>query len=153
MKLYEINEEIEALIDKATGEITDADALEALQMERADKVRNIVLYVKNLRADAKAYGDEEAAFRLRRQRAEAKADWLTLYLKKHLDGQPVKEPLFEISWRTSKATDIVDESAVPVDYKKWQAPKIDKDAILRALKAGQTVPGARLVERQNMTIK
>jgi gamma-glutamyl phosphate reductase len=152
-KLYEIDKAIEDLIDKETGEIKDEATFEELKMEKAEKVRNIALLVKNLRSDAASYKAEEDAFKARRQAAEAKADWLTGYLKKHLNGEAVKDTQFEITWRKSTATDVFDESKIPVDYKKWIAPKVDKDAIGRALKAGQDVPGARLVERQNMSIK
>jgi len=152
-KLYEIDKAIEDLIDKETGEITDEAAFEELRMEKAEKVRNIALLVKNLRSDAASYKAEEDAFKARRQAAEAKADWLTGYLKKHLNGEAVKDTQFEITWRKSQRSDVFDEEAIPVDYKKWQAPKIDRDGILRALKAGQAVPGARLEEHTSIRIK
>ena len=43
MKLFEINEELENLIDFSTGEITDIEAFENLKMERQDKLQNIAL--------------------------------------------------------------------------------------------------------------
>ena len=41
MTLYDIDESIAALIDPDTGEITDYAALDALQMERSEKVGQI----------------------------------------------------------------------------------------------------------------
>ena len=152
-KLYEIDKAIENLIDKETGEILDEAAFDALKLEKEEKVRNIALLVKNLRSDAASYKAEEDAFKARRQAAEAKADWLTGYLKKHLNGEAVKETQFQISWRKSQRSDVFNEDLIPMDYKKWATPKIDKEAILRALKAGEKVPGARLVETNNMIIK
>ena len=45
--LYEINEAIMNTIDLETGEITDFDKFEALQMERNEKLENIALWVNN----------------------------------------------------------------------------------------------------------
>ena len=53
--LYEIDQAIMACLDFETGEILDADRLNALQMERQDKVESVVLWIKNLAADAIAY--------------------------------------------------------------------------------------------------
>lgn len=39
---------------------------------------------------------------------------------------------------------IPEESAIPADYWKPQEPKLDKKAVLEALKAGTVVPGAQL---------
>lgn len=151
--LYEIDEAIVAYIDTETGEIIDEAALEDLKMERAEKIKNIALLIKNLRADAASYKAEEDAFKARREAAENKANNLKEYLQRHLNGEKIKDAKFEISYRTSKATDIFDENAIPIDYKKWSAPTIDKQQVLRALKEGAVIPGARLVERVNMSIK
>ena len=58
-KLYEIDREIENLIasgiDPETGEWTlDESAIEALQMEREQKIENVILYFKDLTAEIRA---------------------------------------------------------------------------------------------------
>ena len=48
MKLYEIDEQILNCIDAETGEIIDADMLNALQMERDAKIEGVALWIKDL---------------------------------------------------------------------------------------------------------
>ena len=55
-----------------------------------------------------------------------------------------------------ESVEIFDESMVPVVYMNVPeppAPKPDKAAIKRAIKAGQDVPGARIVKRDRLEIK
>lgn len=153
MSLYTINKAIEDLIDMETGEIKDIDAMEQLQMAREEKVHNICAYIINLDAEAKSYGERAAQFDSRRKAAENKAENLRKYLQNQLAGQKWKDEDFTVSFRTTKATDIFDEDAVPIDYKIAQAPKLDRAGILRTLKMGKEIPGARLVERESMTVK
>ena len=49
MKLYEINEAIENCVDTETGEILDEAALDALKIEREEKIRNIAAWIVNLK--------------------------------------------------------------------------------------------------------
>ncbi len=48
MTLYEIDKAITDLADPETGEITDFEALDNLQMARDQKIENIACYYKNL---------------------------------------------------------------------------------------------------------
>ena len=55
--LYELTAQLENFeleVDEETGEITNLDELDALQLERDEKIENIALWVKNLTADAAA---------------------------------------------------------------------------------------------------
>ena len=153
MKLYEINEAIEACVDKETGEVLDEAALDALTIEREEKIRNIAAWIVNLKADAEAYKQRADDFTARRKAAENKAESLEKYLSRQLDGKGWKDADFSVTFRTSKATDILDEKEIPICYMVPQPAKIDKAAILRTLKMGVAVPGARLIERQSMTVK
>ena len=56
MTLWEINDNIRKAIeqgfDEETGEIFDASDLEALQIQRDEKIESIALYIKDLTAEA-----------------------------------------------------------------------------------------------------
>jgi hypothetical protein len=55
-----------------------------------------------------------------------------------------------------ESIEVFDESMVPAVYMNVPeppAPKPDKAAIRRAIKAGQDVPGARIVKRDRLEIK
>lgn len=161
MTLYEIDEQIrncirideKSAVDTLTGEVIDLKQLDELAMERSQKIKNIALWYKNLVADAKALKAEETAFFIRRKTAENKAEQLKSYLANVLDGEKVKETEFAIGWRKSKAVTITDEKKLPEIFLIAQPPKVDKTAIGKALKDGEDVPGAELIENMNIQIK
>lgn len=161
MTLYEIDEQIrncirideKSAVDTLTGEVIDLKQLDELAMERSQKIKNIALWYKNLVADARALKDEETAFAIRRKTAENKAEQLKSYLANVLDGEKVKETEFAIGWRKSKAVTITDEKKLPEIFLIAQPPKVDKTAIGKALKDGEYVPGAELIENMNIQIK
>lgn len=159
--LYEINQNIlncitteEGMtVNTETGEVIDLEALEQLELERSEKIRNIALWIKNLKSDVTALDAEEKAFKARKDAAKKKAEQLSGYLASVLNGEKVTGTDFVISWRKSTAVNVLDEKAIPPTFLVPQPPKVDKTGISKALKAGETVSGAELIERQNMTIK
>ena len=158
--LYEINQNIlncitteEGMtVNTETGEVIDVAALEALELERSEKIRNIALWI-NLKSDVIALDAEEKAFKARKDAAKKKAEQLSGYLASVLNGEKVTGTDFAISWRKSTAVNVTDEKAIPPTFLIPQPPKVDKTGISKALKNGEAVSGAELVERQNMTIK
>ena len=159
--LYEINQNIlncitteEGMtVNTETGEVIDLEALEQLELERGEKIRNIALWIKNLKSDVTALENEEKAFKARKDAAKRKAEQLSGYLASVLNGEKVTGTDFAISWRKSTAVNVLDEKAIPPTFLVPQPPKVDKTGISKALKSGETVSGAELIERQNMTIK
>ena len=162
MKLYEINEALERLIEEAvdpeTGEITiDIDALQELQMAREEKLEGLAVYYKDLMADASAIKAEIETLTSRMNIAEKKAEQIKAFLQSQLDGQPLKTSKVAISYRKSTAVE-VDEKAFwawegALKYCTYSDPKISKKMIGDALKNGGCIPGCEFVERQSMTIK
>ena len=158
--LYEINQDLEALlsnIDEETGEvIIDPEALDALLMEREQKLEGIALAIKNITAESAAIKAEEDALKERRERLTRKKDGLTAYLQTALDGAKFETPKVAVSWRKSRSVEIDD--AVfwenPAEcFVRYGKPTANKDAIKAALKDGGIVPGAALVEKVSMSIK
>ena len=158
MNLYEIEQEIMSCVDMETGEIVDCEKLDALTMERDKKIENIALWVKNLEADAKAYKEEKDNFAQKQKSAENKAKSLKEYLTRFLDGTAYKSTKVNVSFRTSKAVDVFDISALMTmddcdNYLKYKEPEPDKTAIKNAIASGVNVPGCKIVENQNIQIK
>ena len=66
-----------------------------------------------------------------------------------------------VTYRKSTAVDIADEGTVVMNLETrglddcliYTAPKISKAALAKALKAGTIVPGAELVERNNIQVR
>ena len=156
MNLYDIEYEITNCVDSETGEIIDEKRLDALQMERREKIENILLWIKNLKSEAGAIREEEKKLADRRQSDEKKAESLTQYVQNVLNGEKFNTSRVVVSYRKSEAV-IVDDLQLMREtcdeYLKYKDPEPDKAKIKAALKDGITVPGCHLEERQNITIK
>lgn len=166
MTLYEINSQIEALldqmyesVDEETGEV-DADLMTQmaeLNLARDQKLDNIGAYIKNLDAEAKAIKDEMDALKKRLDSKKNKIERLKEYVAQDMmaHGDAKKESARVVfSFRKSKAVEITDEDLLPADYiiTKFEA-KPDKVEIKHAIDSGKEVPGAVIVERQSLQIK
>lgn len=153
--LYDIIKSIESFefeIDEETGEILNMAELDALQVDKETKVENIALFIKNLKADAAMYADEEKAFAQRKKAAANKADRLTKYLAAMLAGEKFKSARVVVSYSHSESVDVQDVDALPSLYVVTKK-RPDKTAIKQAMKNGEQVPGAVLVERENIQVK
>ena len=160
MNLYEIDQKMmdafAAAVDPETGEIIDEemkDSFDQLAIDRDQKIENICLFIKNLRAEATALKAEKEAFAAREKASENKAESLLRYLKGYLNGEAFKTTRAAVSWRRTKPVKIDDLSMIPADYVTQPDPVPNKMAIRRAIAAGETVPGAELVENQSMTVR
>lgn len=153
MTLYEIDAAILDCIDTETGEVVDADKLTALQMERDEKVEAVALWIKDLTAEAAALKAEKQAFAERQAAAEKKAESLKRWLADALAGEKFKTTKVAVSFRKTQSVEVPDIWALNENYLKYSEPTADKAAIKAAIKAGETVEGAKLVEGISMTVK
>lgn len=153
MKLYEIDQAIMDLVDNETGEITNIEMFDSLQMERDEKIESIALYIKDLKAEAEALKAEKLAFEERQKVAENKMKSLKNYLVYALKGQAFKSTKAVVSFRKTQQVDIPDIHKLDENFLRYKEPEADKTAIKEAIKAGQTVKGATLIENTSVIIK
>lgn len=162
MSLYKVDEKLRRLIeagdgemvDSATGEVYDEAALDALQMERRDKIEGIIKTIKNAEAKAKALKEEADKLSAREKALTNKALWLRGYLARHMDeGETFDSVCGDIRWRKTDPV-IID---VPVEELPERFVKVTRKPMLneikKAIKDGETVPGARLDDRKHLIIK
>ncbi len=161
MTIYEIDERITSLADAETGEITDYEALAALQMERETKLENVALWIKNLKAQAEAIHWEIKELTRRKQSAERKAESLKRYLSEALGGERFDTAKCTCSFRRVSRVEISDEAKLTAWAQKtghesiltYAPPKISKEEIRELLKAGVEIPCAGLVESLSLGVK
>lgn len=153
MRLYEIDEAILNCIDTETGEILDAEKLNALQIEREEKLENVALWIKNLTSDAEALKAEKQAFAERQKAAENKAESLKKWLTEALAGEKFKTTRVAVSFRKTKSVQVADIWQLDESFVKYAEPTADKAAIKKAIEAGQEVAGATLVENVSISVK
>lgn len=158
MNLFEINAAIETAfmncVDPETGEVIgDTAELDALQIARDEKIENLALFIKNLKAEAAAIREEEKRLADRRRAAENRSEWLKDYLTKNLGGERFSSPRVAVSFRRSESVKIDDLWKIPDQYMRYKDPEPDKTMIKKALKEGETIEGVELVETQNIQIR
>ena len=153
MKLYEIDQAIMDCIDMETGEIVNEELLNDLQMERDAKIENVVLWIKELKAEAEALKAEKLAFAERQKVTENKMESLKKWLAYALNGEKFKTVRASVTFRTSEKVEIADIYKLDENYLRYKEPEADKDAIKKAIKAGQQVAGATLVPSTSVIIK
>ena len=153
MKLYEINQKILECINMETGEIIAPEKLEALQMDKHEKLRNIAFVALNAAADVKAYEEQEKKFAARKKAAKATVEWAKATLATELAGKKMKEPEFTVAYRKSEAVEIADLNSVPDEFLAPQPPKVDKVGLKEAIKGGAVIDGVTIAEKKNIQIK
>lgn len=157
MTIFDIDAEIMSCVDMETGEIIDAEKLDALQMERDKKVEGVACWYKQLKAEAEAIKAEKLAMAERQRITENKAESLKKYLLMALDGQKFTTGKVNISYRKSESVDVADIHALEIggfdEYLKYSEPTADKAAIKKALKEGKEITGCSLIESVNIQIK
>ena len=169
MTLYDIDAQIAALdgaaeddmlIDAETGELLSvAQALDALRMEREEKLENVACWVKNLCAEADAIREEENRLVKRRKAAETKAAnlkaWLLAAMTRE-DGttDKLKTGRVSISVKRNPPSTVVDDELLPSTYKVAKITyQPNKELIKRELLSGGEVPGAHLEYGRSVIIK
>lgn len=151
--LYEIDVAILSCIDAETGEVIDIEQLQALQMEREQKIESVALWYKNLISDAAQYKAEKDAFAEKERAAKAKAERLKEYLTDALQGDKYKSTRVNISYRKSERVIVDDVLQLPPRLVKFADPEPDKAAIKQAIKAGEAIDGAHIESAQSTIIK
>ena len=153
MTIYEIDEQIIGCINTETGEF-DEEKYNELQLTREAKVENICLWYKELGATAKAISEEIDSLTERKKSLERSQDRLSYLIEYALQGEKFETGKVKCSWRKSTSVEITDEWAIPEAYKVEKITKtISKAAIKEAIKNGEAVPGAELVEKNKVQVK
>ncbi len=152
--LYEIEQAILECVDLETGELIDPERLEALAMEREQKIEGVALWIKNLESDALAYKAEKEAFEKREKAALAKVESLKKWLAQVLEGQKFSTTKCAVSFRKSTKLEVLEPDNLPKALMvETTTTKPDANAIKALLKNGMEVPGCRLIENLNTQIK
>ena len=158
MKLYEIDNAILECIDMETGEVIDAEKLDALNMERDAKIENVVLWIKDLKAEAEAIKTEKLALAERQKVAENKVESLKKWVAYALGGQKFSTAKCAVSFRNTESVEVTEEGleALMKDHDElltYKAPEPNKKAIKDAIKDGLNVAGVQLVQNVSTIIK
>lgn len=158
MNLYQISQEAQYLaVLLETEELTPEleQALIINQNELQAKAVNYAKVIANFQAESDAIDQEIKRLKAMKDSREKKIEWLKESVKKAMlvtGIEKVESPLFKLSVRRSEAVDLVE--ALPKDFQNIkQVITADKVSIKEAIKRGENITGARLVENFNLQIK
>jgi hypothetical protein len=159
MKLYELTTHYAQLLDMAESldEAVFQDTLSAIEEAIEDKAENTAKLIRCLEADCKAIKEEEQRLADRRKAMESKITGIKAYLQNQMEVvgiDKVKRATVTVSIQNNPpSVEVLDESIIPSDYMIQVAPKIDKKAILTALKDGLIIEGCSIKQGKGLRIR
>ena len=160
MNLYEITQEalyLSTLLEteELTPELEEALIINQDQLQA--KAVNYAKVIANYQAESDAIDQEIKRLKAMKDSREKKIEWLKESVKKAMlvSGiEKVESPLFKLSVRRSEAVEVDVVEALPSAFQNVKnVVTADKVAIKEAIKRGENVIGARLVENFNLQIK
>lgn len=162
MNLFDLNEnyrKVEALFDDGADVSEQAlkDTLESIGEARDTTLDHLAFLIERNTAKTDFYAKKLKELRLAKKSAENAVDRLRAYMTRAMDDAGLKELQTEnhvLKPKNNRASVVVDDaSAIPDQYmvtKTTVAP--DKNAIYKAIKAGEEVPGAHTERTRTTTI-
>lgn len=150
-RIWSIDKRIEGCVDEETGEILKEELLEELERNKEELLEDAALTIKNLNAELDALRNEIKQMTERKQRAERNIDTLKKVLKESLNGEKIKTPRVQVTYRKSQSVNILNLDKIPSKFIKIKK-EADKTAIKKALKAGE-VEGAEVIQNTSIIIK
>lgn len=152
---------LEQGINAETGEMTDnTNKLvtwnEELTKDLKEKSSNVIAVVRNQELTIEALDNEIKRLKAMKDGIENRLDKFKTYIKNAMltNGiEKIDTNLGSIKFTKSTSTEIYDESLIDKKFIETViTEKISKEKIKKALKAGEEVQGARLVENKNLKI-
>jgi hypothetical protein len=142
---------------------TVADTIEASGLTDAlqEKAQGVELVARAAEIHCPAIDAEISRLQALKAHRQKIAQGLRDYLKQNMEAAGIERiecPLFKLSLKKNPpAVEVLDEEMVPAGF--WVTPepkpptaRIDKTAIKNAIKSGQTVPGAQLVQHTRLEV-
>jgi len=164
MKLYEISNEYQNVLQEAVNEETGEISEQALM--RLDEISSdfnkkgiaIASYIENIEAEEKAIDAAIDRMERRKKQLKNQVQFLTNYLQTNMERCDIKEiscPYFVIKLKKCpQSVDIIDENIIPIDYKKVkEIISLDKLKIKEEILLGVHVPGATLKQNNRLEIR
>ena len=155
VSLYKLTEQQRELKELAAGDDTGAfdDTFQALEGQFNEKSIAVVHVIQNVDSDISVIDDEISRLSEMKSVLKNKKESIREYLRTNMEANGITKiecPIFKIS--LAKGRDVVfidNEDLIPDDLVEVTVvQKPNKAEILRRLKAGDDVPGARIEKSQ-----
>jgi len=159
MNIYntlELEKQIEYIAENNEGEIPDEMFKQLIEAQTKSivQVENLCQYIRHLELGIDMCKAEENRINTIRKKAENRIASIKKYITPYVQHEgKIEAGTFTLSIRKSKRVDLVDDFS-DLDYcnvKEVVTP--DKAAIKKAIESGVDVPGAKIIEQDNLQIK
>lgn len=159
MKLYELTSQYKQLLEMADDldPKTLQDTLEAIEESIEEKAENTAKLIRTWEAEAKAIKEEEKRLADRRKALENRVSNTKAYLFEQMEIaglDRIKRPTLTLSIANNPpSVEVIDPEKIPSFFMIEQEPKIDKKAILEALKNGAEIDGCTIKQGKGLRIR
>jgi hypothetical protein len=157
--LYELSQTRIQLLDMADSMDQEMfiDTLASIDEAIEDKVEGAAKLVRCLESDIEAIKAEEKRLADKRKVLENKVSSIKEYLQHEMEFaglDKVKRATVTVSIQQNPpSVEVLDESVIPSIFMIPQPEKIDKKAILKAIKDGEEIPGCDIKQSRSLRIK
>lgn len=130
-------------------------ALSQIYGEIGEKLEGYAMVLKNIESDIAGIKAEEKRLADRRKSMESNLARIKENMADALltvEGNRVKTEKFTFSFRKSTSVQIENDAAIPPQFIKVEKT-ISRSELAKALKAGEQIEGAQLVENQSLQIR
>ena len=130
-------------------------ALSQIQGEISEKLEGYAMVLKNIESDIAGIKAEEKRLADRRKATESNLARIKGNMTDALltvEGNRVKTEKFTFSFRKSTSVQIENDATIPPQFIKVEKT-ISRSELAKALKAGEQIEGAQLVENQSLSIR
>jgi len=160
-ELVRYQRELETLADSGEVPVEQIrDTLEALEGDIREKAVTVAQFARNIETSATAIREAGKKMLERADRLERRAESVRAYLTFQMQAAGItriESPWFTLAVRRNPPSVVVDdESRIPDQFRvqpEPPPPRLDRAAIARALKAGDDVPGAHLVQSERLEVR
>ncbi|HFU6611232.1 TPA: siphovirus Gp157 family protein [Bacillus paranthracis] len=160
MKLYELTSnfnELQQMIEDGVDPSAIHDTLQAIEEAIDQKVEGAALLIRNIEAQSEIIKAEEKRLADRRKAFENNVKGIKEYLYQQMiavDKRRIKGALATVGIQKNPASlDIASDAVIPPEFMIPQEPKIDKKALLAAVKDGMKRDGITLNQGESVRIR
>ena len=157
MKLYELNEAYQSILNLDLEEEDLQLALQSLEGTLKEKSENIGKLLNSLDLEAGMYDNEIKRLQAKKTSASNKHGRIKEYLSESLKSMHVDKlecDLFKFSFRKSESLKVEQESEIPEEFLKIkEVCSVDKKELKKWLKDGHRCLGVSIEVKQNLQIK
>lgn len=157
--LFELNDQFRELSQRDDLDPTVlTDTLDAINEDRKTKLENLATWADQLKSEINFINDKQKQWRDEKTYRINKTNWIKQYMTNVMDDAGIKKLRTDnhmLSTRNFKASTIIDDKKkLPEKFTVTETvTKPDKQALYKALKSGEQVPGAHLNPNRSTVIK